>query len=563
MLIYCLRLVIVLIALSAGLVVAMPAAVTVVRNATIYTMHAEQPRARALAWSAAGEILAVGDEQTVLAAYPDARLIDLGGRTVVPGLIDAHAHLMGLGLKLMRADLVDTRSKAEVLVRLQRFEKTLPPGAWLLGRGWDQNDWPEKVFPSRHDLDQAFPERPVWLRRIDGHAGWANGAAMRAADRRFDGNWQPDGGRVERDANGHATGVLVDRAMDLIESSVPATTAPERVEALTRALAQASSLGLTGVHDAGASLADLRLYQSFIDRGEFSLRVYAMADGEGPALDYLCKQGWLKDDQGLLSVRAVKFYADGALGSRGAALLAPYLDDPGNTGLLIQSAAELTEMVKRAMGCGLQVAVHAIGDRGNRVALDALRAGSEAHPDNPGRHRIEHAQVVALADLQHFKDLDLIASVQPTHATSDMYWAESRIGSERLKGAYAWRKLLSLGVPLALGSDFPVERANPLLGFYAAITRQDAQAWPSDGWYADQRLSRLEALHGFTLGAASAAFEETRLGSLEVGKWADLVVLSDDIMRIEPIRILDTRVLLTIVGGRIVFSVEHETKFDL
>ena len=540
--------------LSAGFALAAATELTVVRNATVYTMNPEIPKAQALAWSSAGEILAVGDERAVIDAYPDARVLDLAGKTVVPGLIDAHAHLMGLGQTLMRADLVDTRSKTEVVARLKAFEEDLPEGAWLLGRGWDQNDWAEKVFPSRDDLDRVFPTRPVWVRRIDGHAGWANSAALRVADRRFDGDWQPEGGRVERDTKGRATGVFVDRAMDLIESKVPAITRSEQAEALNRALAHASSLGLTGVHEAGTSLANLRLYQSFIDRGAFSLRLYAMADGAGPALEHLCDHGYLEDSHGLLSARSVKFYADGALGSRGAALLAPYSDDRGNSGLLIQPAAQLAEMIKRAMGCDLQVAAHAIGDRGNRVVLDALEAASEAYPDNPGRHRIEHAQVVALEDLPRFKQLALIASVQPTHATSDMYWAEERVGPERIKGAYAWRKLRRLGISLALGSDFPVERVSPLLGFYAAITRQDARGWPDGGWYAGERLGRSEALHGFTLGAAFAAFQEDRVGSLEVGKHADLVILSDDIMEVPPIQILETKVLMTIVGGRIVFG---------
>jgi predicted amidohydrolase YtcJ len=531
-----------------------PPAVTVIHNATIHTAAENHPSASAMAYDSDGAIVALGDSATLLARHTDARHIDLAGKVVIPGLIDAHAHLMGLGMALMQVDLVGTGSKDEAIKRLKAFAASLPEDAWLLGRGWDQNDWPEKEFPDQGDLNQHFPDRPVWLRRIDGHAGWANSAALAAADRNLAGDWQPEGGRVVRDATGQATGVLVDRAMALVDEAVPEPGPEVLQEALRRALEKAASVGLTGVHEAGTSLQVMRLYRSFIDQGKMTLRIYAMADGDGAALQSLCDSGFVADPAGWLSMRSVKLYADGALGSRGAALLAPYSDDRDNRGLLIQSAETLAHQVDVGMGCGLQVNVHAIGDRGNRVVLDAIEAARSKHPDNPGRHRVEHAQVVALDDLPRFRELGLIASMQPTHATSDMYWAEDRVGPNRIQGAYAWRRLINLAVPLALGSDFPVERPNPMLGFHAAVTRQDARGWPEGGWYADQRLTRIEALRGFTAWAAHAAFAENSVGTLAAGKRADFVVLSQDILSVAAEKLLSTRVLSTVVNGQPVYQ---------
>jgi len=314
---------------------------------------------------------------------------------------------------------------------------------------------------------------------------------------------------------------------------------------------KAVSVGLTAVHDAGTNLADWHLMGETAAAGALKHRIYAMADGVNPMFDYLCKEGLQVDPQAWLTARSIKLYADGALGSRGAALLSDYHDQAGQQGLLLQTPEALKQHVKRALDCDLQVNVHAIGDRGNRVVIDAIAA---AGSPSDGRHRIEHAQVIAIDDLRKFKQLNLIASMQPTHATSDMYWAEDRVGQQRIRGAYAWQSLKRLGVHLALGSDFPVEKPDPLLGFYAAVTRQDANAWPKGGWYPDQRLSRTEALHGFTVDAAYAAFQESQLGSLEVGKRADFVLLSADIMQIPAAQILSTKILATYVDGRRVFS---------
>ncbi len=524
--------------------------VTLVLNATIYTADSTTPKAEAFAYKN-GKIIAVGKASKLDKAYSGAKRIDANGATIVPGFIDAHGHLLGLGQSLMIADLMGTQNKDEILTALKQHEQTLAEGQWLLGRGWDQNDWPIKELPSSEDLNEAFPNRPVWLERVDGHANWANQAAMAFSKRELSGSWQPDGGEIVRDKTGKATGVFIDNAVSLIGSQVPQPSNNEVQEALTRAMQKTASVGLTSMHDAGTALETWRLLQSLKQENKLNIRVYAMADGASDMLTHLCEKGVTIDPDAHLTARSVKLYSDGALGSRGAALLADYSDAPGNTGLLIESEATLKQHAKRATGCGLQVNIHAIGDRGNRITLNVLEEASSK--DNPGRHRIEHSQVVELGDFQRFKNLGLIASVQPTHATSDMYWAEDRVGKERIKGAYAWQKFAELGVPLALGSDFPVEKPDPLLGFYAAVARQDSKGWPDQGWYANEALSREQALHGFTLGAAYAAFQEEQLGSISVGKHADFVVLSKDIMTVPVDEILETKIIKTIIAGKQVY----------
>jgi predicted amidohydrolase YtcJ len=504
-----------------------------------------------MAFDAEGKVLALGDARTVLASHPGATRLDVGDATVVPGLIDAHAHLMGLGFALMRADLVGARSKAEVIERLRAFAAQLPAGSWLLGRGWDHNDWPEKSFPTAADLDAAFPERPVWLARVDGHAGWANSVAMRRVGRELSGDWQPDGGHIVR-ADGRPTGVFVDTAAELVERVIPAPDEELRAEALRRALAASASVGLTGVHDMGTSAADLALYRRFADDGRFTLRVVAYADDDAAALDQLCQSGPYLHASGRVRMAGVKFYADGALGSRGAALEAPYSDDHGNRGLLVTPPEKLLEGMRKARRCGVQVATHAIGDRGNRLVLDDYAAvlGGSARPDH--RWRIEHAQVVSPADIPAFERLGLIASMQPTHATSDMPWAEARIGRERLAGAYAWRRFLQANVRLALGSDFPVESADPRLGLYAAVTRQDLAGEPPGGWLPDQKLTALEALRGFTSDAAWAGFMEQEVGRLAPGLRADFVLLDGDPLAVPAAQLPEIRVLSTWVDGAVV-----------
>ena len=530
-----------------------PAAMSALVNARIHTLDDSRPAAEALAWDATGRIIAVGRREEVLAQAPGAILHDAHGATVVPGLVDAHAHLMGLGLALMRADLVGTRSKAEVVARLTAFAATLPPDAWLLGRGWDQNDWPEQAFPTAADLDAAFPDRPVWLERIDGHAGWANSAALRHATRDLSGTWQPDGGQIVR-TDTRPTGVFVDAATDLVQQAVPPPDDAYRAEALRRALAATAGVGLTGVHDMGTSVADLDLYRRFADQGRFTLRVVAYADGDAAALEQLCRQGPYQHPSGRVRMAGVKFYADGALGSRGAALLEPYSDDRSNRGLLVTPPAKLLDGMRKARGCGLQVATHAIGDRGNRLVLDdyATVLGAAAGTDH--RWRIEHAQVVSPADIPRFAPLGLVASMQPTHATSDMPWAEERLGRERLAGAYAWRRFAQSGARLVLGSDFPVESADPRLGLYAAVTRQDLDGEPPGGWLPDQRLTATEALRGFTSDAAWAGFMEREVGRLEPGLRADFVLLDADPLSVPTSQLPRIRVLSTWMDGTPVYA---------
>jgi predicted amidohydrolase YtcJ len=524
-----------------------------IHNARIHTVDAARPLASAMAWDGSGQILAVGGERELRSAYPGAAARDLAGRIVIPGLIDAHGHLHGLAESLSQAQLTGTASVEEVLARLRAHEKNIAPGDWLLGRGWDQNDWPEQAFPGRQTLDAEFGDRPVWLRRIDGHAGWANSAALALVDRNLDGDWQPPGGFIHRDAEGQPTGILIDGAMTLVDRLVPAPSNALLEQSLGLAIARMVSLGLTGVHDPGVDRAVIQRYLRLIEAGRFDTRVYAMADGPADTLDWLCREGTLEHSSGRLSMRAVKLYADGALGSRGAALLEDYADDPGNLGLLFFQPRALEDALRRVMGCGLQAAIHAIGDRANRVALDALAAVMPEFPSNPGRHRIEHAQILAGADVGRFAGLGVIAAMQPTHATSDMYWAADRLGEQRLQFAYAWRSLLDSGARLALGSDFPVEQVNPLLGIHAAIGRQDLNGWPEGGWQAQERLSRAEALRGFTLDAAYAGFMEHVVGSLEAGKRADFVVLDRDLMAVPLAEVPAIRVLETWLDGKQVY----------
>ena len=533
------------------------AEVTVLTAATIRTMDPARPVAGAMAFDDDGAILAVGDAGALHARWPDATRLDLGSATVIPGLIDAHGHVAGLGLSRMRVELEGTRDKAEVLARLRAFSDSLQPGDWLLGRGWDQNDWPEQVFPTAADLDAAFPDRPVWLERIDGHAGWANSAALRATGQDLDaggtrGDWHPAGGRIVRDAQGRATGVLVDGAMALVDGVLPAMDVASAERALSSGMQEAVRHGLTGVHDAGVSLLQMQAYRNLADRGEMPLRIHAMADGDSEALAWLCREGAYRHAGGRLQMRAVKLYVDGALGSRGAALLEDYSDDPGNRGLVLMSPDQLGEAVAKARDCGIQVATHAIGDRGNRLVLDAYEAALAGHPGL--RWRIEHAQVLAPEDLPRLAGLGVIASMQPTHATSDMPWARERLGPDRIHGAYAWRSLRDSGARLALGSDFPVESIDPRLGLYAAATRTDAAGEPIGGWLPGEVLTPFEALRGFTRDAAWAGFAEAETGTLAEGLRADFVVVAEDPLAIPATGLDDLTVLSTWVDGRAAYT---------
>ncbi|TVQ16715.1 MAG: amidohydrolase, partial [Balneolaceae bacterium] len=425
---------------------------------------------------------------------------------------------------------------------------------WIRGRGWNQVLWEENRFPTAAELDRAVSDRPVWLRRVDGHAGWANTRALEIAGITRE-TPDPDGGTIIRDENGDATGVFIDRAMYLIGRHIPEQDDQYRATALEAALEEIRRMGLTGVHDAGTGVEAFRLMKKFADEGRLTTRIYGMIGGSGEVFDELSKDGPVIGYAGdRLYLRSVKLYSDGALGSRGAALIEDYSDDPGNRGLLFNDADEFTRMIGKVASKGYQAGVHAIGDRGNRTVLDAFANVREMQGDRGLRHRIEHSQIVNLDDIPRFKELDIIASMQPTHATSDMNMAEDRVGPVRIRGAYAWRTFLDQGTVIAAGSDFPVELSNPFHGLYSAVARADHDGNPEGGWYPEQALTREEALHGFTLGAAYAGHMEDIVGSLEPGKWADFILIDRDYFTVPEEEIWQIRVLETWLAGERVYE---------
>jgi predicted amidohydrolase YtcJ len=497
-----------------------------------------------------GRVLATGDEQ-LLEAWPDATRIDGGGRTVLPGLIDAHAHVSGLGFLQTNLDVTGIGSLEATVNAISQYAKDKPHARWITGRGWNQVLWSVKEFPTAADIDAVVAGRPVWLRRIDGHAGWANSAAMKLAGIDDD-TPDPVGGKIIRDDNGHATGVFVDMAMDIVEAQVPQPDKADTRAAIKAAAEVMLSEGLTGVHDAGVDLQTAEVYMAMADDAELDIRVYAMTGGAGDVLDAIGEPIYAYGNDHL-EISSVKLYSDGALGSRGAAMIEPYDDDPENRGLAFWTQDELDAQVLKANGMGFQVGIHAIGDLGNRMSLNAYEKAQGGKP-SPLRNRIEHSQIVTLADIPRFAELGIIASMQATHATSDMNMAEDRVGPDRILGGYAWRRMLDAGVVLANGSDFPVELSNPFHGLYASVTRQDRNGKPDGGWYADQALTRAEALHSYTLAAAFAARQEDRMGSLEPGKWADFIVIDRDYFEVPADQIDDIVVLEAWVGGRKVFD---------
>ena len=540
----------------AALAMAGAQADTVIVNANGYTLNAkgELIQFAALAFDDQGKILAVGSAAEVAAKAPNGRQVDMKGRTVLPGLIDAHGHVFGLGQMLTQLDLSQTASLPDALKAIGDYARANPGNGWLRGRGWNQENWKLGRFPSAADVDAVVSDRPVWFERVDGHAGWANSRALEAAGI-TDKTPDPAGGKIMRDANGKATGVLVDAAQELVAKVLPAQTEAEGRVALDRALAAMAKVGLTGAHDAGLGVFEDRLYRVYADQGKLTARIYGMIGGTQGDFDALAKNGPLSTyGKDMYALRAVKLYSDGALGSRGAALIKPYSDEPHSHGLLFHKTAEMDAMMKKAMARGYQVNVHAIGDAGNHQILDIYQKELAATKSAAQRHRIEHAQVVTQADIARFRTLGIIPSMQPTHATSDKNMAESRVGPERIKGAYAWRSFLHQGSRIACGSDFPVESPNPFFGIHAAVTRQDASGQPIAGWYPNQAMSLKEAFRCFTLDAAYAGHAENSLGSLEPGKWADFIVIDQDLFKVSPYDIYKTGVLQTWVAGKAVYS---------
>ncbi|HVT37561.1 MAG TPA: amidohydrolase [Gemmatimonadaceae bacterium] len=526
----------------------------IVTNARIYTEDEARPVVEALVVRG-GRVTFIGDGRGALALRgQQTRVLDLGGRTVIPGMVDAHGHIAGLGSALAIVDLTGASSYDEVVGRVAAKARTLQPGQWITGRGWDQNRWGDARFPTHEKLSTAVPNNPVYLTRVDGHAGLANRRAMDAAGLSA-ATRDPEGGHIERAANGTPSGVFVDNAQRLVGEKVPHSTREDVKRQVQAAIAEAQRWGLTGAHDAGASTEVLDIYEELGKAGQLNFRLNAMIGDDSVALAHWFARGPQSGlHGGMLWIRSVKLYIDGAMGSRGAALLEPYSDDPKNRGLFVSPPAHIQEVAVRALKAGFQVNTHAIGDRGNRVALDAYEAALAAVPVADHRFRIEHAQLLHHADIPRFARLGVIPSMQASHQTSDMYWIGSRLGSGRLQGAYAWRSLIDAGAIVPNGSDFPVEQVNPLISFHAAVSRQDADGWPSGGWHPEQRLTREEALKSMTIWPAYAAFQEKELGSLTPGKHADFVVLDQDIMRVPPELILRTRVVSTWVGGRPVFE---------
>jgi len=525
----------------------------VVTNARIYTSDMNRPVAEALAVRG-GRIAFVGSTRGALAlAGPRTERLDLAWKTVITGMVDAHAHLLGLGQALRTVDLVGTRSYDEVIARVVERARTARPGEWIRGRGWDQNDWADTRFPTHAALSRAVANNPVYLTRVDGHAALVNAKALELAQVTA-ATPDPTGGRFIRDSANNPTGVLVDNAQGIVGRVIPAPSRAELREQTLAAIAEANRWGLTGIHDAGVAPEGIAVYDELAKEGRYNLRNYVMVRSSDSVLDAFMQRGPQKAlYDGRLWIRAIKLVADGALGSRGAALLEPYTDDPGNTGLITTPPERIKNVAVRALKAGFQVNVHAIGDRANRIVLDQFEAALREVPTADHRFRIEHAQILRYQDIPRFAELDVIPSMQGSHQTSDMYWAPNRLGPARLGGAYAWRSLLNTGVVIPNGSDFPVEAVNPLISFHSFFTRQDADNFPPGGWMPEQRTTRQEALLSITLWPAYAAFMENESGSLTIGKYADFVVLDRDIMTVAPEEVLGTRVLMTVLGGKAVY----------
>ncbi len=519
-----------------------------IKNSTIYTVDKDFSTATAFVVKD-GKILEIGLKPELELKYEIKETYDAKGNTIVPGLIDAHAHLYGLGLGLQNVDLIGTKSFDEVLGKLVAFQekKQLP---YIIGRGWDQNKWEDKNFPTKKRLDSLFPETPVALRRIDGHALLVNSKALELAG--ITAKTKVKGGEIILE-NGEPTGILIDNPMELVNRTFPGISEEISINALLEAEKIAVKNGLTTVDDAGLDRNIIELIDTLQKQGKFKLRIYAMVSNSPENMDYYLKKGIYKTER--LNVRSFKIYSDGALGSRGAAMREPYSDMPGHFGAMITPADSLDFLAKKLAASEFQMNTHAIGDSANIAVLRAYKENLQGETNR--RWRVEHAQIISPEGFDYFSDNNnIIPSVQPTHATSDMYWAEDRVGAERMKGAYAYKTLLEKAGKIALGTDFPVEEVNPMYTFYAAVARKDLKNFPEDGFQMKDALTRDEALRGMTIWAAFANFEENEKGSIEVGKFADFTILDRNIMEVEEEELPTTKVVATFINGEMVFEVD-------
>ncbi|MDG1714102.1 amidohydrolase [Lacinutrix sp.] len=512
----------------------------IIINANVYTVDANFNRTEAFAIKD-GKFVATGSTKDIQQHYSATEVIDAKGQTIVPGLIDAHCHFYNLGLNFQTVDLVGTSSFDEVMKRIIAFQNEKQP-KFIIGRGWDQNDWQDKTYPNKALLGELYPDLPVVLTRIDGHAMLCNQAALDLANITIDTN--VFGGEIKTE-KGKLTGILIDNPMELVEAIFPEPTKKQQIEALLDAQKFCTNLGLTTVSDAGLDRQVIELIDSLQKANTLQMRVYAMISNKKENLDYYLNKGKIKTEK--LNVQSVKVYADGALGSRGAALKQPYSDEHNHFGAMVIGAEDYKNLALRIDKAGYQMNTHAIGDSANRFVLKTYEK-TLANQTNR-RWRVEHAQVITDNDFDYFKSENIIPSIQPTHATSDMYWAEDRVGTDRIKGAYAYKTLLDKSGRVALGTDFPVEQVNPFLTFYAAVARKDLKGFPEQGFQKENGLSRVEALKGMTIWAAYSNFEDQEKGSIEIGKYADFIILNQDIMDVEEEKIPLTKVQETYING--------------
>lgn len=500
----------------------------------------------------AGKVVAIGTED-LSQKYPNATFIDGNHKVMLPGLIDAHGHVMGLGETLLQVDLRESKSALDAAKMVQAYAKTQQDLAWVTGRGWNQVLWPGKAYPNASLLDEYVNNRPVMLSRVDGHASWVNSKALEIAGITKE-TLDPPGGKIVRDEQGNPTGVLIDNAESLMLKHLPKTSEATLTAQLNAAGEHLLSEGITSVHDAGIGKVVYNYYKKRVAEHSLPVRIYPMIAATSVDLRQLLETGHVQDQYDWLSIRSVKAYGDGALGSRGAALLQPYSDAQDNRGLLVTREQDLKPLFDLVLGKGFQLNFHAIGDRANRLALDQFADSFERIGGKSLRNRVEHAQVVNVDDIPRFKALNIIPAMQPTHATSDMNMAKDRVGATRLKGAYAWQTFLKQGSPVAFGSDFPVELSNPFFGLHAAVTRQDRNNSPDSGWIPSEAVTLKQAFRGFTLDAAYAAHQEHILGGLTEGKWADFILIDQDVFTTSPQNIWKTQVLETWIAGEKRFS---------